>query len=128
MLSTDVSKQISKEDFQTQLDAVVFPAVQKEAQESVERTEIDSRHTAAINELLKNNIALKVMQENNSFLEFKLNAEMDAKLQEKAEFNPQVKQLRDEGRWQMPDATRQQEMTQELNEDERRREKIAQMR
>lgn len=128
LLSTDASKQISKEDFQTQLDAIVFPAVQKEAQESVETTETVSKHAAAINELLKNNIALKVMQEKNSFLEFKLNAEADAKLQERAEFNPQVKQLRDEGRWQTPDATRQQEMTQELNEDERRREKIAQMR
>ena len=128
LLSTDASKQISKADFQTQLDAIILSAVQKEAQESVETTEAVSKHAASINELLKNNIALKVMQEKNSFLEFKLNAEADAKLQEKAEFNPQVKQLRDEGRWQTPDATRQQEMTQELNEDERRREKIAQMR
>lgn len=128
LLSTDASKQISKEDFQTQLDAIVFPAVQKEVQESVETTETVSKHAASVNELLKNNIALKVMQEKNSFLEFKLNAEADAKLQEKAEFNPQVKQLRDEGQWQTPDVTRQQEVTQMLNEDERRREKIAQMR
>jgi len=128
LLSTDVSKQISKADFQTQLDAIILPAVQKEAQKSVETTEAVSKHAASVNELLKNNIALKVMQEKNSFLEFKLNAEADAKLQEKAEFNPQVKQLRDEGRWQTPDVTRQQEMTQELNEEERRREKIAQIR
>lgn len=128
LLSTDASKQISKEDFQTQLDAIVFPAAQKEAQESAKATEAASKQQSAINELLKNNIALKVMQEKNSFLEFKLNAEADAKLQERAEFNPQVKQLRDEGRWQTPDVTRQQEMTQELNEEERRREKIAQMR
>ena len=128
LLSTDASKQISKEDFQTQLDGIIIPAVQKEAQESVERTEAVSKHVASMNELLKNNIALKVMQEKNSFLEFKLNSEADAKLQERAEFNPQVKQLRDEGRWQAPDVTRQQEVTQMLNEDERRREKIAQMR
>ena len=128
LLSTDASKQISKEDFQTQLDGIIIPAVQKEAQESVERTEAVSKHAASMNELLKNNIALKVMQEKNSFLEFKLNSEADAKLQERAEFNPQVKQLRDEGRWQAPDFTRQQEVTQMLNEDERRREKIAQIR
>ena len=128
LLQTDVSKQISKENFQAQLDAIILPAVQKEAQKSVETTEAVSKHAASVNELLKNNIALKVMQEKNSFLEFKLNSEADAKLQERAEFNPQVKQLRDEGRWQTPDATRQQEMTQEVNEDERRREKIAQMR
>ena len=128
MLSTDASKQISKEDFQTQLDAVVLPAAQKKAQESVETTEAVSKHAASINELLKNNIALKVMQEKNSFLEFKLNAEADAKLQEKAEFNPQVKQLRDEGRWQTPEMTRQREVTQMQNEDERLREETAQMR
>ena len=127
LLSTDVSKQISKEDFQTQLAAAILPAVQKEGEEAIESNEIIAKHAAAVNELLKNNIALKVMRENNSFLEFKFNVEADAKLQEEAEFNPQVKQLRDEGRWQTPNVTRQQEM-QELNEDERRREKTAQMR
>lgn len=127
LLSTDVSKQISKEDFQTQLVAATLPAAQKEGEKAVESNEVISKQAAAVNELLKNNIALKVMQANNSFLEFKFNVEADAKLQEEAEFNPQVKQLRDEGRWQTPNVTRQQEM-QELNEDERRREKTAQMR
>ncbi len=128
LLQTDISKQISKENFQTQLDAVALPEVQRKIMEDAETNKAISKHAAAVNELLKNNVALKVMQEKNSFLEFKLNSEADAKLQERAEFNPQVKQLRDEGRWQTPDATRQQEMTQELNEEERRREKIAQMR
>ena len=80
-----------------------------------------------MNDLLKNNIALKVMLEKNNFLEFELDAKTEQAFQKKAEFNPQVKQLRDEGRWQTPNVTRQQEM-QELNEDERRREKTAQMR
>lgn len=128
LLQTDISKQISKEDFQMQLDALAFPEVQKKIMEDAETNKAISKHATAVNELLKNNVALKVMQEKNSFLEFKLNAEADAKLQEKAEFNPQVKQLRDEGRWQTPEMTRQREVTQMQNEDERRREATAQVR
>lgn len=128
LLQTDVLKQISKENFEEQLDAIIAPAIQDEVQKNVEATESASERAAVINELLKNNIALKVMQEKNNFLEFKLNAEADAKLQEKAEFNPQVKQLRDEGRWQTPEMTRQREVTQMQNEDERRREATAQVR
>ena len=128
LLQTDISKQISKNSFETQLDKSVLDKAENEAKETVEKNEEVSKHAASLNALLKNNIGLKVMREKNSFLEFKLNTEADAKLQEKAEFNPQVKQLRDEGSWQTPDVTRQQEMVQELNEDERRREKTAQMR
>lgn len=128
LLQTDVSKQISKEDFETQLTEIVLPVIQKEVRENTEKTEAASKHQAAQNELLKNNIALRVMRENNSFLEFKINAEADEKLQEKGDFNPQVRRLRDEGSWQMPKITRQQEVTQMQNEDERRREKTAQIR
>ena len=81
-----------------------------------------------MNDLLKNNIALKVMLEKNNFLEFELDAKTEQAFQEKAEFNPQVKQLRDEGRWQTPEMTRQREVTQMQNEDERLREETAQMR
>ena len=81
-----------------------------------------------MNDLLKNNIALKVMLEKNNFLEFELDAKTEQAFQKKAEFNPQVKQLRDEGRWQTPEMTRQREVTQMQNEDERLREETAQMR
>lgn len=119
LLLTDVSKQISKEKFKTQLDEIISGTIQKEAKEYVKKAEIFAQHMAAQNELFKNNITLKVMQEKNNFLEFKLDAEAEENLQEKAEFNPQVKRLIDEGRWQMPKMTRQQEITIEQIRNER---------
>ena len=128
LLSTDVSKQISAEDFQAQLNGIIIPSIQKAAQKDVEETKSASQRATVINDLFKNNIALKVMLEKNNFLEFELDAKTEQAFQKKAEFNPQVKQLRDEGRWQTPEMTRQREVTQTLNEDERLREETAQMR
>ena len=128
LLSTDASKQISAEDFQAQLNEIIIPSIQKAAQKDVEETKSASQRAAAMNKLLKNNVTLKVMLEKNNFLEFELDAKTEQAFQEKAEFNPQVKQLRDEGRWQTPEMTRQREVTQMQNEDERLREETAQMR
>ena len=119
---TDISKQISKADFEAQLQEAIQKSPRQKSQEYIKETERNSKSCEIQNELLKNNIALKVMQAENSFLEFKLNAEADKDLQEKGDFNPQVKRLRDEGRWQMPKMTRQQEMTQMQDENGQQRE------
>lgn len=70
------------------------------------------------------NLAMKVIQENNQFLTINLENLASGKLQTTAEFNPQLKNLRDEGRWIQQETLEKQKHTEALQEVRRRQDRI----
>lgn len=70
------------------------------------------------------NLAMKVIQENNQFLTINLENSASDKLQTTAEFNPQLKNLRDEGRWIQQETLEKQKHTEALQEVQRRQDRI----
>ena len=128
LVSTDLSKQISKEAFETQLEAIILSAVRQKTSEDIKAAEETQKSNTAYNEILKNNLTLKVMQAKSSLRDIELEAQMDEKQQKEADFNPQVKRLRDEGRWQVEENMRQQEITSEHIREEQHREVANQVR